>query len=85
MVAVEEPPRSRVAPVPPLMVAIVEGFWLVAMRLSLRVSVPVPRATTGPVGAVARVAAFQPPTFQPRLLMVRPARVLLAPASVKVD
>lgn len=55
MVAVEEPPRSRMALVPPLMVAIVEGFWLVAMRLSLRVSVPVPRATTGPIGATPRL------------------------------
>ena len=52
MAAVVEPPRSSVPPVEPVMVAIAEGFWLLATSESVSVSVPVPTLTVGLVGAV---------------------------------
>ena len=79
MVAVLEPPRSSVPPAPPVIVAMAEGFWLVATRVSVSVRVPVPTLTVAPTGATASCE-----TLPPLLLIVRPARVLL-PARVKVD
>ena len=62
----------------------VAAFWLVAKSGSVRVRVPVPTLTTAPVGVLASVEPFQPPSFQPWLLSVRPAKLLL-PTSVRVD
>ena len=53
MVAVLEPPRSRVPPAPPVMVAMAAWFWLVATSVSVSVRVPVPTLMVGLVGAVA--------------------------------
>ena len=79
IVVLGKPPRSRVPPAPPVMVAIADGLRLLAMSGSVRVKVPVPTLTVGLTGApVSR----EP--LPPLLLIVRPAR-LLRPSSVRVD
>ena len=75
--AVGEPPRLRV-PVVPVMLAMAEGFWLLAISGSVSVKVPVPTLTVGLTGVLVE-------PLPPLLLIVRPARLLLTPLTVKVD
>ena len=74
--AVGEPPRLRV-PVVPVMLAMAEGFWLLAISGSVSVKVPVPTLTVGLTGVLVE-------PLPPLLLIVRPARLLL-PLRVRVD
>ena len=75
--AVGEPPSSRVPPAPPVMLAMAEGFWLLAISGSVSVKVPVPTLTVGLTGVLVE-------PLPPLLLIVRPARRLL-PLRVRVD